>query len=329
MNVIEKLYTEWAWRTKSGVPDINSPEDKNILQTIINELVDTDEQPLASNLYEGDDNFDKYIIDKLGEIPKVHGSYSIPNSSTTTTIDSRDREAFAKVHGLAVDQSMGYGEIALYWLYQHQENGMPSGENRNAKDPETGKAVKDAPDLKLGNTFVEVKAYGKTGEIKLGKFASDYRNLRILNAIFALDHLTKVFDFEKNKKVIVPTNFKMSELLEACDGVWKLKNINLEELASVYDIFKDLQNNFVNLMKYTNSPEEPKEMARMVIQAICLRKFARKPGINQFIAEVGKEGKIHWYKVSEERLRSDALLDYVSVVGGEITANYHRLFPDT
>jgi hypothetical protein len=28
MNIIDKLYTEWAWRTTSGTPDINNPEDK-------------------------------------------------------------------------------------------------------------------------------------------------------------------------------------------------------------------------------------------------------------------------------------------------------------
>lgn len=42
MNVTDKLYTEWAWRTKTGVPDINSPEDKAILDNLIAELTNTD-----------------------------------------------------------------------------------------------------------------------------------------------------------------------------------------------------------------------------------------------------------------------------------------------
>lgn len=42
MNVTDKLYTEWAWRTKSGVPDINNPEDKAILNNLIKELTDSD-----------------------------------------------------------------------------------------------------------------------------------------------------------------------------------------------------------------------------------------------------------------------------------------------
>jgi len=44
MNITDKLYTEWAWRTDSGVPDINNPKDKVILDSIINELNNTDGQ---------------------------------------------------------------------------------------------------------------------------------------------------------------------------------------------------------------------------------------------------------------------------------------------
>ncbi len=40
MNVTDKLYTEWAWRTKTGVPDINNPEDKAILNKLISEITD-------------------------------------------------------------------------------------------------------------------------------------------------------------------------------------------------------------------------------------------------------------------------------------------------
>ena len=323
MDIIEKLYTEWAWRSKSGTPNMENPDDKQILETLIFELVDEQlpkEDVKGNPIMESDEGLDKFIIDALGEIPKVYGSYTIPNSSTDFTIDPKDKEAFKKVYKLAVDQNMGYGEIALYWLYNYQESGLPSKENRGA-------GAKDAPDLKIGDNFVEVKSYGSDGQIKLGKFASDYKNLRILNAIFALNHLTKIFDFEKEKKVIIPTNFRTEELLEACNGLWKFKSVDLDELAEIYDIFKELRDNFYNLLRYTNSPEEPGDMAKMVISALCKRKFGRKPGMNQFIVEVSPEGKLQWFKVTEDRLESDLLMKYTAVVGGEITANYRGLFP--
>lgn len=43
MNVTDKLYTEWAWRTKSGVPDINNPDDKLVLDKLMLELTEADE----------------------------------------------------------------------------------------------------------------------------------------------------------------------------------------------------------------------------------------------------------------------------------------------
>ena len=42
MSIVDKLYTEWAWRTRTGVPDINNPEDKAILGSLIKELSGND-----------------------------------------------------------------------------------------------------------------------------------------------------------------------------------------------------------------------------------------------------------------------------------------------
>ena len=44
MNVTDKLYNEWAWRTRTGTPDINNPEDKAILDNLIAELTNADGQ---------------------------------------------------------------------------------------------------------------------------------------------------------------------------------------------------------------------------------------------------------------------------------------------
>ena len=44
MNVTDKLYEEWAWRSKTGTPDINNPEDKAILDRIISGLINEQDQ---------------------------------------------------------------------------------------------------------------------------------------------------------------------------------------------------------------------------------------------------------------------------------------------
>ena len=81
MNIVDKLYTEWAWRTKSGVPDVNNPEDKAILDNILSEL----DLPLQEDTYilEADGNIYDQVIalklfkdqNKVSEIPGVNKKY--------------------------------------------------------------------------------------------------------------------------------------------------------------------------------------------------------------------------------------------------------------
>ena len=59
MNLIEKLYNEWAWRTKSGAPDMSNPEDKAIFDELLNELVGPDTKP---TLKENSASYDKIIL---------------------------------------------------------------------------------------------------------------------------------------------------------------------------------------------------------------------------------------------------------------------------
>lgn len=42
MNVTDKLYTEWAWRSKTGIPSFDNPEDRDILNSLIAEVVGND-----------------------------------------------------------------------------------------------------------------------------------------------------------------------------------------------------------------------------------------------------------------------------------------------
>ena len=38
MNVTDKLYTEWAWRSKTGTPSMDNADDKAILDSLISDL---------------------------------------------------------------------------------------------------------------------------------------------------------------------------------------------------------------------------------------------------------------------------------------------------
>ena len=42
MNLIDKLYTEWAWRSKTGTPSMDRVDDKAVLGKFLFELLNTD-----------------------------------------------------------------------------------------------------------------------------------------------------------------------------------------------------------------------------------------------------------------------------------------------
>ena len=44
MNITDKIYNEWAWRTKTGTPSMDNVEDKVILDKLIAELTNADGQ---------------------------------------------------------------------------------------------------------------------------------------------------------------------------------------------------------------------------------------------------------------------------------------------
>ena len=82
MNVTDKLYTEWAWRTKSGTPDINNPVDKAILDNLIRELTEeSDINDIKKNLFNIINN-----IQDPSELTKI--SKYATNLSFAKSIDS-------------------------------------------------------------------------------------------------------------------------------------------------------------------------------------------------------------------------------------------------
>lgn len=80
MSIVDKLYTEWAWRTKTGIPDINNPEDKAILDSILLEygVVFEDEE---GNQIESDTATElsnkevKMLIDAIKSIKEEYVKY--------------------------------------------------------------------------------------------------------------------------------------------------------------------------------------------------------------------------------------------------------------
>ena len=318
MNVVDKLYTEWAWRTKNGTPNIKNPEDKAILDKLIQEL--SGEQLPARPLNEVSEDYDKHILDtlQLDEMPKAVGSYTVPAGSGDVKVHPKDLEMFRKIFPLAPNQGVGPGELALYWLYQYQKNPVTTIDNRgDAK-----------PDLQIGDKYVEVKAYGKhVGKIKLGKFASQKANLRLLNIVFGISTLSKVLQMESSKKAITATNWGPADLREAMGYLFKLKNNTaLLEAADQFELIKSIAEKVEMVDRMLQQPEDAEQATSRLIGRLAKAKFETKPGDGNYIASVKPDGDIHFFYIDFKKFEEVDMTDKVAIVGGEIAVDFMALF---
>lgn len=313
MNVTDKLYTEWAWRSKSGTPNINNPDDRAILDNLLKELTNN-----TQLLKEDSSDYDNHIVEKFGEIPKVLGQYTVPAGSGTIKVDLRDLDTYKKIFKISPDQTIGPGELAVYWLYQHQNNPVTTVDNRGS----------DKPDLMIGNKRVEVKAYGThSGKIKLGKFGSQKENILLLNITFGFHTLVKVLNLKSSAKAVTSTNFNPKELLEAFVEVMKIKDSGiLAEGASQFELIAGIKEKLDILNSELNSPSDSLEATKALLTRIVMSKFNTKPGDEGYIASALIQGEIHFFYIDFDKLRQSNLLDLVEIRGGEIAVDFKSIF---
>tara|TARA_R110000868_G_C10782643_1_gene755626 strand:+ start:30 stop:1043 length:1014 start_codon:yes stop_codon:yes gene_type:complete len=335
MNLLDKLYTEWAWRSKSGLPNIKNPEDKAILDSLIKEMT-LEEEPL---LFEGSDSYDEQITIKLvrdgimeegGIIPPSTGNYKFNGANggnfteQVSTSDLKIWRALWSVKpntakGESDNLGVGKGEISLYWLYNYNKN--------SSIEVSEGRAGDD-PDLKFNGVGVEVKAYSSgTAAISLGRFSADKLNLQLLSVAFGLNTLTKVLNPKSEAKVINPTNFTGKELLPVFQAVSQFSSLdNLGDLAQNYSVFKTIKDNVDFLVKelggVTDNIQASKAMATKILEA----KLERKPGFGNYLVNVSSQGAMHWWNIDISKIRqSEALLSSFSVNQSKIKLNFSKV----
>lgn len=313
MDVIEKLYTEWAWRTKSGIPNIKNPEDKAILDNILAEL----DAPLINEAID----FPKALNDAFdGNVPQVKGRYEAPNGSGEVTITNDDDLKGWKFlfNNNAGNNTVGPGELAMYWLYNFQKNPVKTSANHSDADP----------DLTIGSVKTEVKAYKKhTGKIGLGKFGDQKENLRILTIIFGIQALRGVLNLQEDKKVVRPTSFTDKELVQAFEYYFELKNTpGLLEAASTFELIRAVKEKIDFVERMLKGATEPRQAASLLMGRLAKSKFQVKPGDQNYIASVLESGSIYYFFIDFKKLKELDLLDKVTVSAGELKVDYMSIF---
>jgi len=313
MDLLDKVLLEWSARTDKGYPDLNNKQDLALFESMFG--FELNEQNLV---LEQSKQYDDHIIQALGKIPTVHGKYRVPAGSGNIDVHSDDLEAYKRIFKLSPDQTIGPGELSIYWLFQHQASPVNTSDTRGGDDP----------DLQIGDKKVEIKAYGgHTGKIKLGKFASQKSNVRLLNIVFGFHSLVKILNLESSKKAITSTNFNPKELLLALQDIFRIKDSGIfAQEAQKFELISSIKDKLDLLDEELGSPSDPEEAAKAVLSRIVMSKFKTKPGDEGYIASATIEGSIHFFYIDFDKLRQADLLNLVAIPGGEIAVDFKSIF---
>ena len=331
MNLIDKLYTEWAWRSKTGTPSMDNPEDKAILDKLIKELAPVNEEVV---IIEADGSeYDQLIsyhlfkdTNRVSEIPGVNKNYAVGEDDK---VDPKDMEIYKKLFpvtppkqgkeiGSAGTKGAGNGEVALYWLLSR--SGVKVADGRGS----------DAPDLKINNEFgLEVKSYGKRN-ITLGRFGNDYDTRKKLGYVIGLDVLISNLTGDDRAPSI--DSFNKDELIRGFGTLSKFSsNKNLRAASQEFELINDIYSKIDSLTNELNLEQgfAPREGAAAILRQLLSTKAKTKPGYGGYIVDVSEDGKIKYTQVTEEKINSldsDTIIKYVSANGSALKIYPEELF---
>ena len=189
MNTVDKLYTEWAWRTKSGVPDINNPEDKAILDNLINELYNYNDKKPELTEVDSSNSLEqllksKYVVQGqellnidnfYNSIVKSPNSEKILNlitnsgkkklSSTHNPIDGLEKELFDLIISTIKIPNGEPSELWFAIIYDGQIKGGVAGETGITSD------------VDVDGQGVSLKNYSKINSVDFGSLSKTVEEL--------------------------------------------------------------------------------------------------------------------------------------------------------
>jgi len=114
MNITDKLYTEWAWRTKSGVPDINNPEDKATLNRLIAELTNADGQVSKAEVIDAI-NKGEFTPEQLQSI--LNGISGVAYKQDVLTFLNNKGKSVSSISRTIYNRMVENGDIQAYHQY--------------------------------------------------------------------------------------------------------------------------------------------------------------------------------------------------------------------
>jgi len=270
-----------------------------------------------------------------GEIPKSKNTYKFSKSTFDEQVKEDDLEIWRKLWTIKPkkktgDQTetlgVGKGELSLYWLYNHSQSSTAGKLAEGRGD--------DAPDLWFngdGVDGVEVKAYGKpNGVIDLGRFGKFRDNLKMLNTVFGIAGLAATFDGavedQKQKNALT---WAGSDLLSSFEAVHTLAQVDLEQIANIWPIFKDIKSNIDYIESQLGGFQSSSEGAKKMAFKFVGDKLARKPGWGGHLADMSVNGFIRFWHIDQNKFENYPDILGKATIGaaqGAMKLHFNKIF---
>ena len=300
MIVTDEILNEWSFRCHDGIVNLNDPKKLRILKEILDENGITE-----VNLDEiGNVGYDDVIKKSLNveEIPQVQGSYKLGES---ITLSGKDAEIFRKLYPIAppkkgkgIDSAgskgSGNGEVAVYWLFAHQQ-GHTAEDARGSGNP----------DLIIDGVGAEIKALDSSKKIAIGRIGSYTESLNDLNVLMGIDALS--IEFQSSGKRQTPPNAfnaTVDDIIQACRHSLEIhNNSELREIGKVFNIdFISSMYSRLDKLIEKHTPKSPDELAADILKEFITQKFTSKPGIPGYIINVSSEGQLEYTFINQEKI---------------------------
>ena len=261
-----------------------------------------------------------YLIDFGGGVGKTaaenDAAFTAAFAANNTVILPSGTITYSTTIALNSNKSLigsGFGELAIYWFLKKT---YPSIQD-------TRYLSSGAADMVIEDIGIEVKAYpmGAT-DIKIGKFRSagkeeGKKNNIILNTVLGLNTLMSKIslsesDIKAAKKEGLTNdagNFRYNTLFTAFEKISKLhKVIEDEPMLQSFNVFEYLKNNINTVYSYLNVPytddikKFASDNAKQLLWNFTRAKLLEKPGINGYIVNCDRQGKMEWLYVDKNLL---------------------------
>ena len=185
MNVTDKLYTEWAWRTESGTPDINNPEDKAILDSLIAELTDQ-KGPTKQDIinYIKNADLDDEQIAKLYKRVSNFGNYrNIKNTITKKGYGALSKQYSQQIQSIIEDLPREEAEQFSSYLQDESKQANFPTSNHKGNLLETLKSKTGLSEEIIRSVFAHTAQDEKKRGVGMGELAMTLLFKNVANTV--------------------------------------------------------------------------------------------------------------------------------------------------